>query len=348
MLKRYFGRTAAGEAADLYTLANACGVEASITTYGGALVSLKAPDRAGRFADVVLGFHDIDGYLNAEFYPGALVGRYANRIAKGRFALNGVEYKLACNNGENSLHGGIKGFDKAVWSACEIADGDPALELTHFSPDGDEGYPGALSVRVAYTLNQNSELRIDYSATTDKDTVLNLTNHAYFNLAGEGSGDILGHVAQLNADRFTPVDSGLIPTGESRPVEGTPFDFRRPTPIGARVNERDEQLELGHGYDHNFVVNGRAGTLRKAARVVDPKSGRVLDALTTEPGIQLYIGNFLDGLSVGKSARPYGRRSGFCLETQHFPDSPNRPEFPSTVLRAGEKFESTTVFRFSV
>jgi len=344
--KRPFGKTAAGEAADLYTLTNANGVEASITTYGGTLVSLKTPDRAGRFADVVLGFNSLDPYLRVTFYPGALVGRYANRIAKGRFTLNGVEYKLAINNGGNSLHGGLKGFDKYVWPAREAAGGDPALELTHFSPDGDEGYPGALSVRVVYTLTRNNELRIDSSATTDKDTVLNLTNHSYFNLAGEGSGDILDHVVQLNADRFTPVDAGLIPTGELRAVEGTPFDFRNPTAIGARVNEPDEQLKLGHGYDHDFVVNGRMGTLREAARVVDPKSGRTLEALTTEPGVQLYIGNFLDGSSTGKSGKPIARRTGLCLETQHFPDSPNHPDFPSSALRAGEKFESTTVFRF--
>ena len=320
-------------------------MEASIATYGGALVSLKTPDRAG-LADVVLGFSGLEAYLRVTFYPGALVGRYANRIAKGRFTLNGVEYKLACNNGRNLLHGGLKGFDKAVWSARELAGGDPALELTHFSPDGDGGYPGNLNVRVVYTLTGNNELRIGYSAATDKDTVLNLTNHSYFNLAGEGAGDILDHLVQLNADRFTPVDSGLIPTGELRPVDGTPFDFRSPTAIGARVNEPDEQLALGHGYDHNFVVNGQIGILREAARVADPKSGRVLEALTTEPGMQLYIGNHLDGSATGKSGQPIARRSGFCLETQRFPDSPNHPEFPSSVLRAGEKFESTTVFRF--
>jgi aldose 1-epimerase len=347
MTKRPFGKTAAGEAVDLYTLANSSGVEASIATYGGAVVSLKTPDRAGSLADVVLGFNALGDYLNSSFYPGALIGRYANRIAHGRFVLNGVEYTLARNNGANSLHGGIRGFDKAVWAARELPGGDAALELTYVSQDGEEGYPGKLAVKVVYTLTQASELRIDYFAETDKDTVVNLTNHSYFNLAGEGSGEALDHVVRLYADRFTPVDAGLIPTGELRPVEGTPFDFRRPMAIGARIGQADEQLELGCGYDHNFVVNGPMGTLREAARVVDPKSGRVLEALTTEPGVQLYTANFLDGTAIGKSGKPYGRRSAFCLETQRFPDSPNHPDFPSAVLRAGQRFASTTVYRFS-
>jgi aldose 1-epimerase len=346
MTKQPFGKTAAGETADLYTLANSSGMEVSITTYGGAVTSLKTPDRTGRIADVVLGFNAVEDYLKVSFYPGALVGRYANRIANGRFVLNGVEYKLARNNGANSLHGGIRGFDKAVWAAREPPGGD-ALELTYVSRDGEEGYPGELRVKVVYTLNHDSELRIDYSAETDNDTVLNLTNHSYFNLTGEGSGDILDHVAILNADRFTPVDAGLIPTGELRHVEGTPFDFRRPTAIGARIGQAEEQLERGCGYDHNFVVNGAMGTLRDAARAVDPKSGRVLEVLTTEPGVQLYAANFLDGTAVGKSGKAYQRRSAFCLETQRFPDSPNQPDFPSSVLRAGQKFTSTTVYRFS-
>ena len=347
MKKQPFGKTAAGEAVDLYTLANSSGVEASITNYGGAVVSLKTPDRTGWIADVVLGLNTLDDYLKSPFYLGALIGRYANRIANGRFVLNGVECVLARNNGRNALHGGVRGFDKAVWAARELPGDHPALELTYVSQDGEEGYPGELTVRVVYTLNHDSELRIDYSAETDKDTVVNLTNHAYFNLAGEGSGDVLDHVVRLNADRFTPVDAGLIPTGELRPVEGTPFDFRRPVAIGARIGQPDEQLERGCGYDHDFVVNGEMGVLREAARVVDPKSGRVLEVLTTEPGIQLYTGNFLDGTAVGKSGKPYGRRSGFCLESQHFPDSPNQPDFPISVLRAGQKFHSTTVYRFS-
>jgi len=338
MTKRPFGT------ADLYTLANSAGTEVSITTYGGAVTSLETPDREGRIGDVVLGFDNIEDYLKSPFYMGALIGRYGNRIANGRFTLNGVEYTLAQNNGANSLHGGVRGFDKAVWAAREV---DSALELTYVSQDGEEGYPGELAVRVVYTLNDAGELRIDYFAETSKDTVLNLTNHAYFNLAGEGSDDVLGHEVRLAADRFTPVDAGLIPTGELRHVEGTPFDFRRPMAIGARIGHEDEQLERGCGYDHDFVVNGPAGTLRDAASVLEPLSGRMLEVLTTEPGIQLYTGNFLDGTAVGKSGKPYGRRSGLCLETQHFPDSPNHPDFPTSVLRAGQKFASTTVYRFS-
>jgi len=347
MSKRPFGKTAAGETVDLYTLANSSGVEVSIATYGGTVTSLKTPDRAGRIADIVLGFNNLDDYLKSTFYFGALIGRYANRIAKGRFDLNGVEYALARNNGANALHGGLKGFDKAVWGARELPGGDAALELTYVSQDGEEGYPGKLTVTVVYTLNRANELRIGYSAETSKDTVVNLTNHSYFNLAGEGSASILDHVLRLNADRFTPVDAGLIPTGELRPVEGTPFDFRSPMAIGARIGQAEEQLERGCGYDHDFVVNGQMGTLRDAARAVDPKSGRVLEVLTTEPGVQLYTANFLDGTAIGKSGKPYQRRSAFCLETQRFPDSPNHPDFPTSVLRAGQKFASTTVFRFS-
>jgi len=345
MTKRPFGKTTAGEAAELYTLA-AGGLEVSITNYGGTITSIKAPDRAGNVADVVLGFDSVDGYLAAGFFPGATIGRYANRIGKCRFELNGVEYKLYQNNGPNTLHGGLKGFDKVIWNAREIPGDEPALELTYLSKDGEENFPGNLSVTVRFTVTKAAELRIDYSATTDKDTIVNLTNHSYFNLAGEGAGPIVDHVAQLNASRFTPVDGGLIPTGELRPVEGTPFDFRKPLPIGSRIGQVDEQLKLGGGYDHNFVIDGAHGTPRTAALVHDPKSGRTLEVVTTEPGVQLYTGNFLDGASIGKSGKPYNYRTGFCLETQKYPDSPNHPAFPTATVRAGEKFASTTVFRF--
>jgi len=329
--------------ADLYTLTNKNGVECAITNFGGRVVSLKVPDRAGRMADVVLGFDKLDGYLQKNPYFGSLVGRYGNRIAKGKFTLDGREYTLARNNGENALHGGLKGFDSVYWEA-HVEGGKLVLHYT--SKDGEEGYPGTLETTVTYSLDDDNALRIDYFAATDKPTVLNLTNHSYFNLAGQGEGDILSHRVKLNADRFTPVDAGLIPTGELRPVEGTPFDFRQPAEIGARVNDPDEQLKLGGGYDHNFVVNGQAGTLRPAAEVTEPKSGRVMEVLTTEPGVQFYIGNFLDGTLTGKGGKVYQKRYGFCLETQHFPDSPNQPKFPSVVLRPGERFQSTTVYRF--
>ena len=346
--KKPFGQTAAGEAVDLYTLSNAKGMEVSIMTLGGIVVALKVPDRAGKPGDVVLGFDSLDSYLKGHPFFGALAGRYANSIGKGRFTLNGVEYKLATNNRENHLHGGLKGFDKVVWKGKEASSKDgPGVELTYISKDGEEGYPGTLTATVTYTLTANNELRIEYRATTDKDTILNLTNHSYFNLAGAGEGDILEHRVVLHADRFTPVDAGLIPTGELRPVQGTPFDFRQPHAIGERVNADYDQLKVGNGYDHNFVVNGRAGTLRPAARVSEPKSGRVLEVLTTEPGVQFYIGNNLDGRLVGKGGKSYPRRAGFCLETQKFPDSPNKPTFPSPVLKPGQNFHSTTVFRFS-
>ncbi len=333
--------TAGGQPVKLYTLSNAKGMEAAITNYGGIIVSIKVPDRGGKPGDVVLGFDSLDGYLKEHPYFGAIVGRYGNRIAKGKFKLNGAEYTLARNNGENALHGGLKGFDKKVWTAKPSGN---SLELRYVSKDGEEGYPGTLSATVRYTLTNENELRIDYTATTDKATVLNLTNHSYFNLAG--AGDILGHQLTINADRFTPVDAGLIPTGELRPVAGTPFDFRKPHAIGERINNNDEQLKLGKGYDHNFVLNGAAGTLRLAARATDPSSGRVLEVLTTEPGLQFYTGNFLDGSVKGKGGRAYAFRNGFCLETQHFPDSPNKPSFPTVVLKPGQTFRSTTVFKF--
>ena len=346
--KAPFGQTEAGQPIELYTLKNAAGMEAGIINFGGILVSLKVPDRGGQVADVVLGFDKLADYEKKNPYFGAIVGRYGNRIAKGRFTLNGVEYKLAVNDGENSLHGGIHGFNHAVWQAREVPGGDPAVELTYLSKDLEEGYPGNLTEKVTYTLTPANELRIDYSASTDKDTVVNVTNHSYFNLAGQGQGDILGHVLQLYASKFTPVDAGLIPTGELKSVAGTPFDFRQPTVIGARIDNDDEQLKRGKGYDHNWVVDGTPGTLRPAARVSDPVSGRVLEVLTTEPGVQFYTGNFLDGSSTGKGGKVYQRRYGLCLETQHFPDSPNHPDFPTTVVKAAAEYKSTTVFRFSV
>ena len=339
-----FGQTAEGEKVDLYTLTNPNGMEAAISTYGGIVVSLKTPDRSGKLGDVVLGFDDLKGYLGASPYFGALVGRYGNRIAKGKFSLDGVEYTLAKNNGENSLHGGLRGFDKRVWTAKEVS--PESLELSYFSKDGEEGYPGNLSATVTYTLTDNNELKIDYSATTDKDTVLNLTNHSYFNLAGEGQGDILGEMVMINADRFTPTDSGLIPTGELRSVEGTPFDFRKPHAIGERINSTDEQIVMAKGYDQNFVLNRTGNGLELAARVTDPKTGRVMEVLTTQPGLQFYSSNFLDGTIHGKGGKVYGPRAAFCMETQHFPDSPNHPSFPSTELKPGERYQTTTMYRF--
>ncbi len=349
MKKQSFGTTADGRAVELYTLTNAKGAQVSIMNYGGIVVSLKVPDRGGAVSDVVLGYDSFEPYTKKSPYFGALIGRYGNRIGHARFTLNGVEYKLAANNGENSLHGGNRGFDKVVWNAKESTRGGaPALELSYLSKDGEEGYPGNLQVNVVYTWTDGNELHIDYTATTDKDTVVNLTNHSYFNLAGQGEGDILGHELMLDASRFTPIDAGLIPTGELRPVEGTPFDFRKPTAIGARITQDDEQLKFGKGYDHNFVLDHPGATPTLAARVRDPKTGRVLEVLTTEPGIQFYSGNFLDGTIQGKGGKVYGHRTGFCLETQHFPDSPNKPNFPSTVLKPGATYRTSTVYRFTV
>jgi aldose 1-epimerase len=342
-----FGKMADGKPIDLYTLTNGQGMRVAIANYGGIVVSIVVPDREGRPGDVVLGFDNLEAYLGKHPYFGALVGRYANRIGNARFKLHGVEYKLPANDGPNSLHGGKQGFDKRVWTAREISGQHPGLELTYLSKDGEEGYPGNLHAKVVYSLTEDNALRIDYTATADKDTVVNLTNHSYFNLAGEGNGDILKHEMMINADRFTPIDSTLIPTGELRKVEGTPFDFRKPALIGARIDADDEQIKFGKGYDHNFVLNRAGRGLSLAARVTDPESGRVLEVLTTQPGIQLYTGNFLDGSIHGKSGKAYGRRSAFCLETQHFPDSPNRPNFPSTVLKPGETFRETTVYKFS-
>lgn len=331
---------------ELYTLTNKTGANVKITNFGGIVVSLNVPDKSGNLADVVLGFDTLDEYFEGNIYFGALVGRYGNRIANGRFSLNGVEYLLAQNNGPNALHGGPKGFDKVFWEAKPLDTSDgPALELTYLSPDGEEGYPGNLSTRVVYTFTDDNALKLDYSATTDKDTVVNLTHHSFFNLAGQG--DILGHELTLYADKFTPVDETLIPTGELRPVAGTPFDFTQSTPIGLRINQADEQLKFGVGYDHNWVLNNSDGTLALAARVFEPSSGRVMEVYTTEPGMQFYSGNFLNGSVAGKGGQRYQQRTGLCLETQHFPDSPNQPHFPSTVLRAGQTYTSTTVYKFS-
>jgi aldose 1-epimerase len=343
--RKPFGRSDAGEAF-LFTLTRDGAPTVAITNQGGFIVSIVAKDRAGRSADVALGYKDFAGYLTAKDFLGCLVGRYANRIAKGEFTLDGKRFVLARNNGPNTLHGGPTGFHSRLWTPKVVsgADGD-ALELTYVSRDGEEGYPGTLTARVVYSLRADGGLVIDYTATTDAPTVVNLTNHAYFNLAGEGEGPILGHELQLEADRFTPVDPTLIPTGETRPVDGTPFDFRKATAIGAHIEAADEQLKRGGGYDHNFVLRGRAGELRLVARVSEPKSGRALEVYTTEPGVQFYSGNFLDGSTTGKSGRPYVRRGGFCLEAQHYPDSPNRPEWPTVVLRPGQTYRQTTVYR---
>ena len=345
--KQSFG-TADGVPVDLYTLRNPSGAEARIMTYGGIVVSLKVPDKNGHMDDVVLGYDTLDGYLKESPYFGALIGRYGNRIAKGRFSLNGTAYQLATNNYPNALHGGLKGFDKRVWqaSARQTAHG-PSLELRYVSKDGEEGYPGTLSVTAVYTLTRDNALRLDYTATTDKDTVLNLTQHSYFNLAGQGSGDILNHVVMMSAARYTPVDATLIPTGELAPVGGTPFDFRTPTAIGARIEENNEQLKFGVGYDHNWVFAKQVGELTTLARVSEPSSGRILEVLSTEPGLQFYTGNFLDGTIKGKAGKVYNFRNAFCMEPQHFPDSPNQPNFPSVVLKPGQTYKNTIIYRFS-
>lgn len=341
-----FGTAPDGTPVEIYTLRNKAGVEARICTYGGIVVSLKVPDRSGILGDVVLGYDSLDGYLKSSPYFGCLVGRYGNRIAKGQFSLDGVRYTLATNNGPNHLHGGVQGFDKRVWKASATSSGEgPRLELTYVSPDGEEGFPGTLSVKAVYTLTADNGLRLDYEATTDKPTVLNLTQHSYFNLAGKG--DILGHDVQIDADRFTPVDATLIPTGELKPVVGTPFDFRKPTAIGARIHQADEQLTFGGGYDHNWVISKPSGQFAVQARVYEPTTGRILEVLSTEPGLQFYCGNFLDGTLTGKGGWVYGHRHGFCMEPQHFPDSPNQPLFPSVVLRPGRTFRSTILYRFS-
>jgi aldose 1-epimerase len=337
-----FGKTREGAPVRIFTLTNKSGVQVTITSYGGRVVSLRVPDKKGAMGDVVLGFDSLDGYLNENPYFGALIGRYANRIGHAQFTLDGTLYKVPKNDGENSLHGGARGFDKVVWTPRALRDG--GLELTYLSKDGEEGYPGNCKVTVVYHLTDSNELKIEYAASTDKNTVVNVTNHSYFNL--KGSGDILGHLLTLAADRFTPVDSGLIPTGVLKPVAGTPFDFRASTAIGARIEQDDEQLKLGKGYDHNWVLTKKGSELSLAARVEEPSTGRVMEVWTTQPGIQFYTGNFLDGTIKGKGGTVYARRTALCLETQHFPDSPNQPNFPSVVLRPGTEFKSTTIYKF--
>ena len=345
--QKSFGKTKSGTAVSLYTLTNAHGAQVQITNYGGIVTSIKVPDRHGRLADVVLGFDSVGRYEKDSPYFGALIGRYGNRIAKGRFTLDGDTHKLFVNNGPNSLHGGKVGFDKKVWTATPVKSAQGVgLALRLLSKDDEEGYPGNLDIKVVYTWTNDNSLKLEYTATTDKDTVLNPTNHSYFNLAGAGHGTVLDTTMMINADKFTPVDKTQIPTGALRPVAGTPFDFRRPHAIGERINQSNPQLLIGAGYDHNFVLNGSG--LRLSARAYSPRSGRVLTEYTTEPGVQLYTGNFLDGKLRGKGGKLYPRRGAFCLEAQHFPDSPNHPSFPTTELKPGDTYRQTTVYAFSV
>jgi len=340
--KEPFGNLPDGTPVDIYNLTNNNGLRARLMTYGATLVSLMLPDRQGKFEDCVLGYDTLDGYLKNSPYFGSIVGRYGNRVAQGRFTLNGMTYTLARNNGENHLHGGLKGFDKVVWKEEPLAEtSGVGVKFSYLSKDGEEGYPGNLNCTVTYLLNNDNELRIDYEATTDKSTPVNLTHHSYFNFSG-GKHDILGHELTLNADRYTPVDAGLIPTGELRAVKGSPMDFTTPQTIGSRIDQ------VPGGYDHNYVLNGGGGVMALAARVYEPASGRIMEIWTIEPGIQFYSGNFLDGTIKGKGGIVYGRRWGFCLETQHFPDSPNKPGFPTTILNPGETLRTHTVHKFSV
>jgi len=346
--KAVFGKTPRGELVDIYTVTNSTGMQVRAITFGGIITSIRVPDRRGAVDDVALGFNELEPYFSNPPYFGAIIGRYANRIANGRFMLDGRTYTLAVNNGRNHLHGGIKGFDKVVWHAEPFRNANAVgLIFTHTSPDGDEGYPGTLAMKVTYTLTNANAVSFDYEATTDKATPVNLTQHTYFNLGGEGHGDILGHRVTIYASQMTPVDAGLIPTGIAA-VAGTPFDFRTSSAIGARIDANDQQIKYGNGYDHNFVLDRTGSGVVPAARVEEPVSGRVLEISTTEPGIQFYTGNFLDGTLTGKSGRAYGRRAGFALETQHYPDSPNHDQFPSTILRPGQTYRSKTIFAFTV
>jgi aldose 1-epimerase len=340
-----FGNTGDGIPVEVFTLTNKAGVEIKAISFGAILTSIRVPDRTGALSDVALGFDTLDGYLKEHPFFGAVVGRYGNRIGKASFTLDGRTYKLAANNGPNHLHGGVRGFDKYVWTA-EVLEGVTGVAFTRTSPDGEEGYPGTVQARVSYVLSDTNELSIEYRATTDKATPINLTQHTYFNLAGHNAGSIVDHELTLAADRYTPVDATLIPTGELAPVAGTPLDFRQPTRIGARIDDPQEQIKFGLGYDHNWVINRKGDGLQLAARVFEPKSGRTLDVQTTEPGVQFYTGNFLDGSLKGKGGAVYNRRNGLCLETQHYPDSPNKAAFPSTIVNPGQTYQSQTVWRF--
>ncbi len=347
--KADFGKTTEGQAVEIYTLRNSKGAEARIMTYGGIVQSLTMPDKNGKFADIVLGYDNLQGYIDKTPYFGALVGRYGNRIGSAKFVLEGQTYTLATNNGPNSLHGGVKGFDKVVWTVvkADVGSEGPRLELNYLSKDMEEGFPGNLNVTAIYTLTDSNELKLTFSATTDKPTIANLTHHSYFNLAGQGNGDILGHLVYINSDKTTPVDSGLITTGEFADVTGTPFDFRKPTAIGARINDPNTVLQYGPGYDHNWVVNKPFSQLGLQARVEEPASGRVMEVWSDEPGLQFYAGNFLDGTITGKGGKVYQRRTGFCMEPQHYPDSPNKANFPSVELKPGQTFHNTIIYKFS-
>jgi aldose 1-epimerase len=346
--KDAFGKTPDGKSVDVYTLTNSHGLEARVMNFGGIVLSLRVPDRNGKLDDIVLGFDSLEPYFTNNPHFGSIIGRYANRIANGKFTLDGVEYTLPKNDGPNTLHGGVKGFDKHLWQAEALEyTKDAALVLRYTSPDGEEGFPGNLKTKVTYTLTDSDELAIDYEATTDKATPVNLTSHGYFNLAGQGTGDVFAHELLINGDRFIPVDKNLIPTGELRPVKGTPLDFTESFSIGSRINSKDEQLILARGYDQTFVINRKGPELELAARVHEPTTGRILEIYTTEPGVQFYSSNFLDGTLTGKQARVYKQHYALCLETQHYPDSPNHPTFPTTILRPGQTYHSRTVYRFS-
>ena len=340
--KAAYGKMPDGKQVDIYTLTNAKGMKVKLTNYGGITVSVEVPDRGGKLADVTLGYDTLDGWLTNTSYLGATVGRYANRIAKGKFTLEGKTYTLATNNGENALHGGLKGFDKVLWDAKPVrTDSSVGVEFTYLSKDGEEGYPGNLKVKAIYCLTDDNEFKVEFSATTDKPTVVNLAHHTYWNLAGAAAGDILGHELMLAADKYTPVDAGLIPTGELKDVKGTPMDFTKATAIGARI------AQIEGGYDHNFVLRNQGGKVALAAKVVEPKSGRVMEISTDQPGVQFYSGNFLDGTVKGKGGIAYKKHYGFCLETQHYPDSPNKKDFPSVVLRPGETYKHVMIHKFS-
>lgn len=344
--KAPFGTMPDGTQIEIYTLKNKHGMEARIINYGGTVVSLRVPDRKGQFDDIVLGYDNLNGYLTNSPYFGCLVGRYGNRIGGAKFSLNGQTYTLAANNGPNSLHGGIKGFDKVAWSVVKSTHN--SLTLRYLSKDGEEGFPGNLDVTAVYKVTDNNELKLEFAATTDKPTVCNLTHHSYFNLAGQGKGDILGHEVQINSDKTTPVNKDLITTGEYADVTGTPFDFRKSTVIGARINAPDTQLQYGPGYDHNWVINNPPGQYGLQATVYEPTSGRVMEVWSDEPGMQFYAGNFLDGTIVGKGGAVYQKRSGFCMEPQHYPDTPNKPNFPPVTLLPGETYKCTIAYKFGV